>query len=425
MAALFREAGVPVLEMHSRKSQGYRTSVSKQFYEGTNVTMFSSDVSARGMDYPGVTFILQMGLTDRSQYIHRLGRTARAGKAGTGLLLLAADEASVVRELTEVPVEPARADSDVTGGAAAGVPYYPASVTAKGGDRAPVASGVVAPDPLWTRTITAVGRKPALQREGALAYAAWLGFYNSNLRHLGWDKARLVAEGNRLFTTAMGLTEVPALQRKTVGKMGLRGTPGLVEEAKGSRGPGGAPQGGRGGGRGGGGGGGGGGGRGFSRGDAGDSGDSDGDDFDGATDDELTTGHKRRGDAGAVGGGRGGRPRGGGGGGGGGGSGRKEQAVAGSDGRPHHAASTAPGGASSGPRPMSAAPERSGHFGRGGGGPGFGMPRPTTAAPSRDHRDGGGGGHRGGSRGRGNGGGAGGRGGGGGGGRGHGGGGHW
>ena len=32
------------------------------------------------MDYPDVTFVLQIGLTDRSQYIHRLGRTARAGK---------------------------------------------------------------------------------------------------------------------------------------------------------------------------------------------------------------------------------------------------------------------------------------------------------------------------------------------------------
>ena len=38
---------------------------------GKNVMMASSDVSARGMDYPDVTFVLQVGMTDRDQYIHR------------------------------------------------------------------------------------------------------------------------------------------------------------------------------------------------------------------------------------------------------------------------------------------------------------------------------------------------------------------
>ena len=42
--------------------------------------MFSTDVSAREMDYPNVTFVIQVGLTDKEQYIHRLGRAARTGK---------------------------------------------------------------------------------------------------------------------------------------------------------------------------------------------------------------------------------------------------------------------------------------------------------------------------------------------------------
>lgn len=89
MSALFSDAGVPVLEMHSRKSQPNRIKTADAFRSGANVIMFSSDVSARGMDYPNVTFVLQVGLTDKSQYIHRLGRTARAGKTGCGCLLLA------------------------------------------------------------------------------------------------------------------------------------------------------------------------------------------------------------------------------------------------------------------------------------------------------------------------------------------------
>jgi ATP-dependent RNA helicase MSS116 len=92
MASLWKAMGTPVLEIHSRKSQGQRIAASKAFDTGTNVIMFSSDVSARGMDYEGVTCVIQVGLTDRSQYIHRLGRTARAGKGGCGLLLLADDE---------------------------------------------------------------------------------------------------------------------------------------------------------------------------------------------------------------------------------------------------------------------------------------------------------------------------------------------
>ena len=67
----------------------------------------SSDVSARGMDYPDVSFVLQMGSTVREQYIHRLGRTARAGKGGSGLLLLAPFEYhNMVRgELPDLPLE--------------------------------------------------------------------------------------------------------------------------------------------------------------------------------------------------------------------------------------------------------------------------------------------------------------------------------
>eukprot|EP01036_Dinobryon_divergens_P031075 gene31075-40415_t len=68
-------------EIHSRKSQGARTRASDEFRLGKEVIMFSSDVSARGMDYPDVSLVVQVGTTSRDQYIHRLGRTARAGKS--------------------------------------------------------------------------------------------------------------------------------------------------------------------------------------------------------------------------------------------------------------------------------------------------------------------------------------------------------
>jgi len=87
MSQLFNKVGFKVLEIHSRRSQSQRTKTSEDFRKSKNAIMFSSDVSARGMDYPDVSFVLQVGLTEREQYIHRLGRTARAGKSGGGMLL--------------------------------------------------------------------------------------------------------------------------------------------------------------------------------------------------------------------------------------------------------------------------------------------------------------------------------------------------
>jgi ATP-dependent RNA helicase MSS116 len=70
-AAILNSIGMKVLEIHSRKSQAQRTRTSEEFRAGRNVILLSSDVSARGMDYPDVSFVLQVGMTARDQYIHR------------------------------------------------------------------------------------------------------------------------------------------------------------------------------------------------------------------------------------------------------------------------------------------------------------------------------------------------------------------
>jgi ATP-dependent RNA helicase MSS116 len=99
MAAFFGElksklGNTQIFEMHSRLSQSKRQKCSDEFRKADSGIMFSSDVSARGMDYPDVSFVLQVGMTERDQYIHRLGRTARGGKSGEGALLLAPFERS-------------------------------------------------------------------------------------------------------------------------------------------------------------------------------------------------------------------------------------------------------------------------------------------------------------------------------------------
>jgi hypothetical protein len=57
---LFEALGQPVLEMHSRKAQGFRTRAAEQFRKESQQIMFSSDVSARGVDYPDVTLVIQV-----------------------------------------------------------------------------------------------------------------------------------------------------------------------------------------------------------------------------------------------------------------------------------------------------------------------------------------------------------------------------
>lgn len=202
MAELFAAAGLNIVEMHSRKSQSYREKASEKFRAGKNILMFSSDVTARGLDYPGVTFVLQVGITDKEQYIHRLGRTARAGKEGKGMIILSDfEERHMTRELKDLPLhrvalERLRPSMDLC--------------------RAH-----------FTTVLVNTQRNPEFIRSAEQAYIAWLGFYNSHLRKIGFDKPVLVQMANQFAQAVMQLAQQPAIQKKTVGKMGLKGVPGL------------------------------------------------------------------------------------------------------------------------------------------------------------------------------------------------------
>ncbi|KAL4152205.1 hypothetical protein PRNP1_009139 [Phytophthora ramorum] len=203
MAQLFQAAGFPnVLEMHSRKSQSARTKAADAFRKGKKMIMFSSDVSARGVDYPDVSLVLQVGLTDRDQYIHRLGRTARAGMEGRGVLVLADFEKALLRDLADLPLTELEQHPQL--------------------DKQNYRT---------TRALAKLGTGSQLEQSAEKAYAAFLGFYNSNLKKLGMSKTDLVETG-ALYSQLIGLDEVPMLQKKTLRAMGLMNTPGLVAASK-------------------------------------------------------------------------------------------------------------------------------------------------------------------------------------------------
>ena len=105
-----RRDGVPIFEIHSKLTQQARTRSADAFRRSNSAILISSDVTARGMDFPGVSHVIQVGLPpDRDQYIHRVGRTGRAGHSGEGWLVLAEDEIPEARaRLRDLPIKPTK-----------------------------------------------------------------------------------------------------------------------------------------------------------------------------------------------------------------------------------------------------------------------------------------------------------------------------
>jgi ATP-dependent RNA helicase MSS116 len=87
-----RNDGKPFLAsyvLQSKLSQQQRQRAADRFREAKTGILFSSDVTARGMDFPNVTHVIQIDTPrDRESYIHRLGRTGRQNKEGQGWLIL-------------------------------------------------------------------------------------------------------------------------------------------------------------------------------------------------------------------------------------------------------------------------------------------------------------------------------------------------
>lgn len=59
--AMVTELSLNVREIHSRKPQSYRTRISDEFRKSKGLILVTSDVSARGVDYPDVTLVVQVG----------------------------------------------------------------------------------------------------------------------------------------------------------------------------------------------------------------------------------------------------------------------------------------------------------------------------------------------------------------------------
>ncbi|KAL6496771.1 hypothetical protein OROHE_027333 [Orobanche hederae] len=193
VCSLLREMKLNVREIHSQKSPLYCTRISNEFKESKRSILVTSDVSSRGINYPNVTLVIQVGIpSDRGQYIHRLGRTGRQGKEGAGIILLAPWEQYFLDDIKDLLLDKFP------------LPHVDPNAKAK------IEESL---DKIDTSVKEA-------------AYHSWLGYYNS-ISAIGRDKTTLAELANQ-FSASIGLQKPPAMYRKTALKMGLKGIPGIL-----------------------------------------------------------------------------------------------------------------------------------------------------------------------------------------------------
>ncbi|AXV17359.1 RNA helicase [Neorhizobium sp. SOG26] len=92
-----------VASIHGNKSQGQRERALKAFRDGDIRVLVATDVAARGIDIPGVTHVFNYDLPEvPDAYVHRIGRTARAGREGVAIAFCAPDETLLLRDIEKL-----------------------------------------------------------------------------------------------------------------------------------------------------------------------------------------------------------------------------------------------------------------------------------------------------------------------------------
>jgi ATP-dependent RNA helicase MSS116 len=187
--------GMKVFQLQSRLSQTARTRTTEEFKTTTSGLMFASDVIGRGMDFPNVGLVIQLGLpANGEQYIHRVGRTARAGNDGRAVIVLTGAESYFMRVNKNLPIHP-----------------YPVDISAEMQNAGPQVEAA------FDRVDPATKAK---------AYQAFLGFNKTFTKNLQTDNNGLVAMANE-YAAAMQCPEPPMVDKRIVGKMGFKGVKGL------------------------------------------------------------------------------------------------------------------------------------------------------------------------------------------------------
>jgi superfamily II DNA/RNA helicase len=97
------KAGITADAIHGNKSQNYRERVLAAFRSGEIRTLVATDIAARGIDVDGVSHVVNFDLPNIPEtYVHRIGRTARAGADGVAISLCAGEEMAYLRDIEKL-----------------------------------------------------------------------------------------------------------------------------------------------------------------------------------------------------------------------------------------------------------------------------------------------------------------------------------
>ena len=231
-----------VYEMHSQRTMANRTRVSAAFRNDVSTrscaVLVTSDVSARGVDYPGVTRVIQLGVPSSGDvYTHRVGRTGRAGRAGRGDLVLMAWEMGFIRrELGDVGLKPLKMDD---------LKEEIVALIDESKDASSSSSSESPSTALTTYTRAALSEIDTVSAEIAHNLAAsdmdattgalmsTLGFYLGRLQQLGCRTDDMVNGMQSFFKEMCGLSEPLHLSRKMLELLGGGSRPGMQSRSSG------------------------------------------------------------------------------------------------------------------------------------------------------------------------------------------------
>jgi ATP-dependent RNA helicase RhlE len=133
-------ARISAAAIHGNKSQGARTDALASFKDGRIRVLVATDIAARGLDVDGISHVINYDLpVEPEVYIHRIGRTARAGAGGDAVSFCSASERDFLRAIEKlirkmVPVNASHAFHSEAASRATGADARPAPKAARGGN---------------------------------------------------------------------------------------------------------------------------------------------------------------------------------------------------------------------------------------------------------------------------------------------------
>ncbi|CBZ54008.1 hypothetical protein NCLIV_037910 [Neospora caninum Liverpool] len=198
-ASLFREQfRIGVYEIHRRRESSTRAATASRFSRDRAGVLFSSDVSARGVDYPDVSLVIQVcAPLTRELYIHRVGRTGRIGKDGRAVLLLNEAETRFLELVQDLPLQQRE-------------------------ERA-----LQQRTPAVNSALSSWDTNAQLNYAATAAYASLLNHYKSGRTRLGVSDDGVIIQTALDICTSCGLSSQPAISKKLATLLNLDSHPKL------------------------------------------------------------------------------------------------------------------------------------------------------------------------------------------------------